>query len=304
MQAWWGGADMAKRVFQGSIVALVTPFRDGKVDEATLKELVEFQIKGGTDGIVPCGTTGESPTLDHDEHNRVVDVVIAAVGRRVPVIAGTGSNSTAEAISLTKHAKRSGADGALIVLPYYNKPTQKGLIEHCRAIADAVDLPLILYNIPGRTSVNMLPETVAQLADHPNIVGMKEATGNLEQMTQDIVLCGDKLSFLSGDDTLTLPLMSVGGRGIISVVANIVPKDVADMTRAFLNGDWKRARELHLKLFPLCQAMFIETNPIPVKTSLAMMGKIKEEFRLPLCPMTEANRKKLETALRNYGLLS
>ena len=294
---------MAKRVFQGSLVALVTPFRDGKVDEATLKELVEFQIKNGTDAIVPCGTTGESPTLDHDEHNRVVDIVITAVNKRIPVVAGTGSNSTAEAISLTRHAKQAGADGALIVLPYYNKPTQKGLTEHCRAIADAVDLPLILYNIPGRTGVNMLPETVAQLADHPNIVGMKEATGNLEQMTQDIVLCGDKLSFLSGDDTLTLPLMAVGGRGIISVVANIVPRDVADMTHAFLNGDWKRARELHLKLFPLSQAMFIETNPIPVKTALAMMGKIREEFRLPLCPMTEANRKKLETALRAYGLL-
>jgi 4-hydroxy-tetrahydrodipicolinate synthase len=294
---------MAKRVFQGSLVALVTPFRDGKVDEPTLKELVEFQIAGGTDAIVPCGTTGESPTLDHEEHRHVIDLVIRAVNKRIPVVAGTGSNSTAEAISLTKHAKAAGADAALIVLPYYNKPTQKGLIDHCRAIADAAGLPLILYNIPGRTGVNMLPETVAVLADHPNIVGMKEATGNLEQMTHDIVLCGDKLSFLSGDDTLTLPLMSVGGRGIISVVANIVPKDVADMTHAFLSGDWKRARELHLKLFPLCQAMFLETNPIPVKTALAMMGKLREEFRLPLCSMVDANRKKLETALRNYGLI-
>ena len=294
---------MAKRVFQGSLVALVTPFRDGKVDEPTLKQLVEFQIAGGTDAIVPCGTTGESPTLDHEEHRHVIDLVIRAVNKRIPVVAGTGSNSTAEAISLTKHAKAAGADAALIVLPYYNKPTQKGLIDHCRAIADAAGLPLILYNIPGRTGVNMLPETVAQLADHPNIVGMKEATGNLEQMTHDIVLCGDKLSFLSGDDTLTLPLMSVGGRGIISVVANIVPKDVADMAHAFLSGDWKRARELHLKLFPLCQAMFLETNPIPVKTALAMMGKIREEFRLPLCSMVDANRKKLEAALRNYGLI-
>jgi 4-hydroxy-tetrahydrodipicolinate synthase len=295
---------MAKRIFQGSLVALVTPFREGKVDEAKLKELVEFQIAGGTDVIVPCGTTGESPTLDHDEHKRVIDVVVQAVNRRIPVVAGTGSNSTAEAVSLTRHAKQAGADGALVVLPYYNKPTQKGLMEHCRAIADAVDLPLILYNIPGRTGVNMLPDTLAQLADHPNIVGMKEATGDLVQMTQDIVLCGDKLSFLSGDDTLTLPLMSVGGRGVISVVANIVPKDVAAMTHAFLNGDWKQARELHLKLFPLSQAMFIETNPIPVKTALAMMGKIREEWRLPLCPMLEANRKKLETALRAYGLLA
>jgi 4-hydroxy-tetrahydrodipicolinate synthase len=294
---------MTKRVFQGSLVALVTPFRDGRVDEATLKQLVEFQIRGGTDAIVPCGTTGESPTLDHAEHNRVVDVVVEAVGKRIPVVAGTGSNSTAEAISMTRHAKEAGADAALIVLPYYNKPTQKGLIEHCRKIADTVDLPLILYNIPGRTGVNMTPETLAQLADHPNIVGMKEATGNLEQMTQDIVLCGEKLSFLSGDDTLTLPLMSVGGKGVISVVANIVPKDVAELTHAFLNGDWKRARELHLKLFPLCQAMFYETNPIPVKTALVMMGKIREEFRLPMCPMTDANRKKLEAALRSYGLL-
>ena len=294
---------MAKRVFQGSLVALVTPFRDGKVDEATLKQLVEFQIRGGTDAIVPCGTTGESPTLDHAEHNHVVDVVIEAVDRRIPVVAGTGSNSTAEAISMTRHAKEAGADAALIVLPYYNKPTQKGMIEHCRKIADTVDLPLILYNIPGRTGVNMTPETLAQLADHPNIVGMKEATGSLEQMTQDIVLCGEKLSFLSGDDVLTLPLMSVGGKGIISVVANIVPKDVADMTHAFLSGDWKRARELHLKLFPLCQAMFYETNPIPVKTALAMMGKVREEFRLPLCPMTDANRKRLEAALQSYGLL-
>ena len=294
---------MAKRVFQGSLVALVTPFRDGRVDEAKLKELVEFHIQGGTDALVPCGTTGESPTLDHDEHKRVIDVVIQAANKRIPVVAGTGSNSTAEAVSLTKHAKAAGADGALIVLPYYNKPTQKGLIEHCRAIADGVDLPLILYNIPGRTGVNMLPETVAQLADHPNIVGMKEATGDIVQMTQDIVLCGNKLSFLSGDDTLTLPLMSVGGRGVISVVANIVPKDVADMTHTFLNGDWKRARELHLRLFPLCQAMFYETNPIPVKTAMGMMGMIKEEFRLPLCPMIEANRKKLEAALRTYGLL-
>ena len=294
---------MAKRVFQGSLVALVTPFRDGRVDEAKLKELVEFHVQGGTDALVPCGTTGESPTLDHDEHKRVIDVVIQAANKRIPVVAGTGSNSTAEAVSLTKHAKAAGADGALIVLPYYNKPTQKGLIEHCRAIADGADLPLILYNIPGRTGVNMLPETVAQLADHPNIVGMKEATGDIVQMTQDIVLCGNKLSFLSGDDTLTLPLMSVGGRGVISVVANIVPKDVADMTHAFLNGDWKRARELHLRLFPLCQAMFYETNPIPVKTAMGMMGMIKEEFRLPLCPMIEANRKKLEAALRTYGLL-
>ena len=292
-----------KRVFQGSMVAVVTPFKDGRVDEAKVRELVEFHIKNGTDVLVPCGTTGESPTLSHDEHRRVIELAIQTANKRIPVVAGTGSNSTAEAIDLTRYAKNAGADGALVVLPYYNKPTQQGLIAHCRAIADAVELPLILYNIPGRTGINMLPETLAVLADHPNIVGMKEATGNLEQMTQDIVLCGAKLSFLSGDDTLTLPLMAVGGKGVISVVANIVPRDVADLTRAFLSGDWKRARELHLKLFPLCQAMFCETNPIPVKTAMALMGMINGELRLPLCPMSEANLNKLKGALRAYGLI-
>jgi 4-hydroxy-tetrahydrodipicolinate synthase len=286
------------------MVALVTPFRDGRVDEAKIRELVEFHVKNGTDVVVPCGTTGESPTLSHDEHKRVIEVAVEAANKRIPVVAGTGSNSTAEAIDLTRHAKKAGADGALVVLPYYNKPTQQGLIAHCRAIADAVDLPLILYNIPGRTGVNMLPETLAVLADHPNIVGMKEATGNLEQMTHDIVLCGDKLSFLSGDDTLTLPLMAVGGRGVISVVANIVPRDVADLTRAFLSGDWKRAREIHLRLFPLCQAMFYETNPIPVKTAMSLLGMITGELRLPLCPMSEANLNRLKAAMRAYGLLS
>jgi len=293
-----------KKVFQGSMVAVVTPFKDGRVDEAKIRELVEFQIKNGTDVLVPCGTTGESPTLSHDEHRRVIQVAVEATNKRISVVAGTGSNSTAEAIDLTRYAKKVGADGALVVLPYYNKPTQQGLIAHCRAIADAVELPLILYNIPGRTGINMLPETLAVLADHPNIVGMKEATGNLEQMTHDIVLCGDRLSFLSGDDTLTLPLMAVGGRGVISVVANIVPRDVADLTRAALNGDWKRAREVHLKLFPLCQAMFFETNPIPVKTALSLMGMISGELRLPLCPMSETNLNKLKAAMRAYGLLT
>jgi 4-hydroxy-tetrahydrodipicolinate synthase len=292
-----------KRVFQGSMVAVVTPFKDGRVDEAKVRELVEFHIKNGTDVLVPCGTTGESPTLSHDEHRRVIELTIQTANKRIPVVAGTGSNSTAEAIDLTRYARNAGADGALVVLPYYNKPTQQGLIAHCRAIADAVDLPLILYNIPGRTGINMLPETLAALADHPNIVGMKEATGNLEQMTHDIVLCGAKLSFLSGDDTLTLPLMAVGGKGVISVVANNVTRDVADLTRAFLSGDWKRARELHLKLFPLCQAMFCETNPIPVKTAMALMGMIGGELRMPLCPMSEANLSKLKAALRAYGLI-
>lgn len=292
-----------KRMFQGSMVALVTPFKSGRIDESALRELVEFHINNGTDVLVPCGTTGESPTLTHDEHRRVIELTVEAANRRIAVVAGTGSNSTAEAIDLTCYARQAGADGALVVLPYYNKPTQAGLIAHCRAVADAAELPLILYNIPGRTGINMLPETLAALADHPYIVGMKEATGNLEQMTQDIVLCGDRLSFLSGDDTLTLPLLAVGGRGVISVIANIVPRDVADLTHAFLGGDWKRAREIHLRLFPLCQAMFYETNPIPVKTAMAILGMIDGELRLPLCPMNESNLDRLKAAMRAYGLI-
>lgn len=292
-----------KKVFQGSIVALVTPFKDGRVDETRLRALVDFHVKNGTDAIVPAGTTGESPVLSHDEHKRLVEIVVEAAAGRVPVIAGTGSNSTAEAIDLTLHAKKAGADGALLVCPYYNKPTQKGLIEHYRAIADRVELPGIIYNIPGRTSVNMLPESILALADHPNIVGVKEASGNLEQMTQLIIGAGDRLSVVSGDDTLTLPLMAVGGKGVISVVANIVPKETSDLTRAALAGDWKRARELHWKLFPLSQAMFYETNPIPVKEALGMMGMIEPEFRLPLSRMSDANRERLRSVLHQYGLV-
>lgn len=293
-----------KKSFEGSIVAMVTPFRDGKVDEVKIRELVEFHVKNGTDAIVPCGTTGESPTLSHTEHKRVVEVTIEAAAGRIPVVAGTGSNSTAEAIELTQHAKQAGADGVLMVCPYYNKPTQAGLVAHYKAVAAAVDIPIIMYNIPGRTGVNMLTETVAALAGLPNIVGMKEASGSLEQMTEVISLCGDRLTVVSGDDTLTLPLMAVGGKGVISVVANIVPKETAEMTRAALNGDWKRAKELHLRLFPLCKAMFYETNPIPVKTAMQLLGRLNGELRLPLCPMSQANRDKLQKALQAYGLLS
>jgi len=293
-----------KKSFEGSIVAMVTPFRDGKVDEVKIRELVQFHVKNGTDAIVPCGTTGESPTLSHAEHKRVVEVTIEAAAGQIPVIAGTGSNSTAEAIELTQHAKQAGADGVLMVCPYYNKPTQAGLIAHYKAVAAAVDIPIIMYNIPGRTGVNMLTETVAALAELPNIVGMKEASGSLEQMTEVISLCGDRLTVVSGDDTLTLPLMAVGGKGVISVVANIVPKETAEMTRAALNGDWKRAKELHLRLFPLCKAMFYETNPIPVKTAMQLLGRLNGELRLPLCPMSQANRDKLQKALQAYGLLS
>lgn len=293
-----------KKSFQGSIVAMVTPFRDGKVDVAKIRELVEFHVKNGTHAIVPCGTTGESPTLSHEEHKKVVEVTIQAAAGRVPVIAGTGSNSTAEAIELTAHAKKAGADGVLMVCPYYNKPTQKGLVAHYRAIAEAVDIPIILYNIPGRTGINMLPETVVTLAELPNIVGIKEASGSLEQMTEVIHLCGERITVVSGDDTLTLPLMSVGGKGVISVIANILPKESAEMTNAALNGDWKRAKELHMRMFPLCKAMFYETNPIPVKTAMQLLGRLNGELRLPLAPMSEANRDRLGKALRDYGLLS
>ena len=290
--------------FQGSIVALVTPFRGGTVDEAKLKELVEMHVTQGTDGIVPCGTTGESPTLSHDEHRRVVEIVIEAARGRLHVIAGTGSNATSEAISLTAHAKKAGATGALVVNPYYNKPTQEGLYRHFRAVADAVDIPILAYNIASRTAINVETDTLVRLVkDCPNIVGVKEASGSLDQMTQVILACGPDFSVLSGDDNLTLPLMSVGGRGVISVIANIVPRETAEMTHAALAGDWKLARELHLKLFPLARAAFMETNPIPVKEAMGMMGMLEPEFRLPMCPMGAANRERLKTILVQHGLI-
>jgi len=293
-----------ERTFQGSLVAMVTPFHEGRVDEGKLRELVDFHVAHGTDGLVPCGTTGESPTLTHEEHRRVVEIVIQQARGRIPVVAGTGSNSTAEAIELTQHAAKAGATGALLVTPYYNKPTQQGLYEHFRAIAHAVpDLPLIVYNIQGRTAVNVETETLARLAQIPNIVGVKEASGSLDQMTAVIMACGPEFTVLSGDDTLTLPLMSVGGRGVISVVGNFLAREVADVTHAALEGDWKRARDLHLKLYPVCRAMFIETNPIPVKEAMAMLGMIRAEWRLPMCPMTPANREKLRHALIQAGVL-
>jgi 4-hydroxy-tetrahydrodipicolinate synthase len=294
-----------RRTFQGSLVALVTPFRNGAVDEAKLRELVEFHVRQGTDAIIPCGTTGESPTLSHDEHKRVVEIAIEAANGRVPVVAGTGSNSTAEAIDLTAHAKRAGATGALVVNPYYNRPTQEGLYRHFRAVAEAVDLPILVYNIASRTAVNVETDTMARLAkDCPNIVGVKEASGSLDQMTQVILACGPEFSVLSGDDNITLPLMAVGGRGVVSVVANFVPRETVEMTHAALAGDWKLARDLHLRLFPLCRAMFMETNPIPVKEAMAMMGMIEPEFRLPMCRMSEANRPRLRAILEQFGLLS
>lgn len=290
-------------MFKGSIVAIVTPFTKGQVDYEKLRELVEFQIAGGTDAIVPCGTTGESSTLDYDEHMQVVTTVIEQVNKRVPVIAGTGSNSTAEAIELSQKAKEAGADGVLLVTPYYNKPTQEGLVRHYTAIADAVAIPQILYNVPGRTGVNLLPETVARLAPHTNIVAIKEATGSLQQASEVLALCGDQIDVLSGDDFITFPMMACGAKGVISVLANIMPKTVADLVDAFFAGDMATARKLHLDTLKIGSAMFIESNPIPVKTSLGLMGKCSDELRLPLCPMGAANKEKLAAILKEYKLI-
>ncbi|MBT1073259.1 4-hydroxy-tetrahydrodipicolinate synthase [Pelotalea chapellei] len=290
-------------MFKGSIVAIVTPFKNGTVDEETLRQLVEFQIENGTDAIVPCGTTGESSTLDYDEHDRVIEIVIQQVNKRVPVIAGTGSNSTREAIEMTQHAKELGADGCLLVTPYYNKPTQEGLYRHYTAVADAVAIPQILYNVPGRTGVNMLPETVARLAEHKNIVAIKEATGSLQQASEIMALCGDKIDVLSGDDFITFPMMACGAKGVISVLANIMPKAVADLTDAYFAGDLDKARKLHLDTLKISNAMFIESNPIPVKTALGLMGKCSDEVRLPLCPMGEGNKAKLAAIMKEYKLI-
>jgi len=292
------------QTFQGSFVAMVTPFRNGKVDEAKLRELVELHVTHGTDGLIPCGTTGESPTLSHDEHRRVVETVIEAARGRIRVIAGTGSNSTAEAIELTKHAERAGAAGALVVNPYYNKPTQDGLYRHFRAVAESVAIPVVLYNIQSRTAINVETDTMARLArDVKNIVGVKEASGSLDQMSQVIAACGPDFSVLSGDDNITLPLLVIGGGGVVSVIANIVPRETADLVHAALEGDWKRARDLHYRLFPLARAAFLETNPIPIKEAMALAGMIEPEFRLPMCRMSDANREKLRAILKPYGLI-
>lgn len=287
----------------GSLVAIVTPFRKGKVDERALAELIEWQIAKGTNGIVPCGTTGESATLSHEEHNRVIELTVEVVNRRVPVIAGTGSNSTDEAIALTRHAKQAGADAALLITPYYNRPTQEGLYRHYKAVAESVDLPLVLYNIPGRTGVNMLPATIARLSSIGTIVGVKEGSGSVQQASDIVQLCGDRLTLLAGDDALTLPMMAVGGKGVITVTANLLPTEMAQLVKAFADGNVAEARRLHFKLSPVFAALFYETNPIPVKEALGMMGKIDPELRLPLCPMAQDNREKLVRVLKDAGLI-
>ena len=292
------------RGFQGAFVAIVTPFRDGKVDEQCLVDLIEFHIANGTHGIVPCGTTGESATLSHEEHHRVVELTVKTVNGRVPVVAGSGSNSTAEAIDLTRHAKQAGADGVLMVSPYYNKPSQEGLYQHYKAVAEAVDIPIILYNVPSRTSSNILPQTVARLAQIDNIAGIKEATADLNQISEVIRLCPDDFAVLSGDDFTSMPTVLIGGKGVISVTSNVAPRDMSDMMSAALAGDLARAKSLHYKLFPLMQAMFYDTNPVPVKKSLELMGKIKSGTpRLPLYPMNDDALSRLKSALANYGLI-
>jgi 4-hydroxy-tetrahydrodipicolinate synthase len=288
-------------MFKGSIVALVTPFdADNNIDRAKLAELIDFHVAQGTDAIVVAGTTGESPTLNHREHEKLIDLAVEMSAGRIPVIAGTGSNSTTEALLLTRHAAKAKVDAALMITPYYNKPTQPGLIEHFKTVAEAVDIPIILYNVPGRTAVSMAPETVATLARIKNIVAIKEASGSLDQSSEIASLCD--ITILSGDDSLTLPLMSIGAKGIISVVANIVPADVKKMVDLALKEDFESARKLHKKLYPLCKSMFYETNPIPVKTAMKLLGRLNGKLRLPLVPMQEANQKKLETALKEYGL--
>lgn len=290
-------------LFAGLTVAIVTPFKNGAVDWDELGKLVEWHIGQGTDTLAPCGTTGESPTLDHDENERVVAFVCEKAAGRIKVMAGTGSNSTSEAIRMTKAAKKSGANGTLQVGPYYNKPTQEGYYRHFGAIAEACDLPQVIYNIPGRTGSNILPETIARLADqYPTVVAIKEATGSLDQASQIAALCD--LAILSGDDSLTLPLMSIGGKGVVSVVGNIVPKDMLALVRAFAAGNIAEAQSWHRKLFPLCRDMLsVATNPIPVKTAMKLLGRGNGEFRLPMCPMDAAGEAKVRQTLVNYGLL-
>jgi 4-hydroxy-tetrahydrodipicolinate synthase len=290
-------------VFQGVFTALVTPFRDGALDERALHDLVELQIGAGIDGLVPCGSTGEAATLSHAEHRRVVEVVVAAARGRVQVLAGTGSNSTAEAIELTRHAKEAGADGAVLISPYYNKPTQQGLVAHYSEVARQTAFPLLVYNIPGRTASNVLPDTLARLADLEQVVGVKEACGNLDQMAHVIAAVPDSFAVLSGDDSLTLPLLAIGGAGVISTTSNLVPAEMVELVRAFRAGDVERARAIHYRLLPLFDALFVETNPIPVKAALALRGVLLEELRLPLTRLSPPNRERLQVAMKELGLL-
>jgi 4-hydroxy-tetrahydrodipicolinate synthase len=290
-------------MFEGVYTALVTPFRDDRIDYAALEAIIEAQVKGGVDGVVPVGTTGESPTLSFDEHKEYVKRVVALVDRRVRVIAGTGSNSTREAVHLSQAAQEYGVDGVLLVNPYYNKPPQRGLVAHFEAVAKSISIPAILYNIPGRTGINFLPESILELLDRaPNIVSIKEATGDLAQMMRVIELCGERLTLLSGDDNLLLPVLSIGGRGVISVLSNILPADMKKIVTLYNEGKIDESRKLFYKILPLCRAMFYETNPIPVKAAMEMMGRCGGDLRLPLVSLSDEHRAKLRQALLDYGV--
>ncbi len=290
-------------MFSGALTAIVTPFRDGAVDERALRDLIEWQIASRIDGIVPCGSTGESATLSHAEHERVIKLTVEQVRKRVPVVAGTGSNSTAEAIRLTASAREMGADGALLISPYYNKPTQDGIFKHYKMIAESVDLPLIVYNIPGRTGSNIAPETFARLCEVKNVVGIKEASGSMDQVSDIRRLCGDRLAILSGDDALTLPIIALGGKGVISTSSNAVPGEMHELAASALAGDFARARETHYRMLPLMRALFVETNPIPIKQALAFMGKCSNEMRLPLVPMTQGPAERMKSAMKELRLI-
>lgn len=290
--------------FSGAYTALVTPFQDGKIDEDRFRAHIEWQITEGIHGLVPCGTTGESATLTHDEHKEAIRICVDQANKRVPVLAGAGSNNTKEAIHLTQFAKEAGADGVLLISPYYNKPTQEGIYQHFKHIADTISIPMVLYNVPGRTGSNIMPSTVARLhKDIPQIVGIKEATGNLIQVSDLIEQCGTSLNVLSGDDFTLLPLLSIGGAGVISVVSNLLPNKMANLCNAWNEGDISTARKLHFEMQPLNRAMFMESNPIPVKTALALQGKMDTDFRLPMVPLAEENLEKLKTIMTDSGLL-
>jgi 4-hydroxy-tetrahydrodipicolinate synthase len=292
-------------MLKGSIVALVTPFnKDGQINEEKLKSLIDWHIENGTDGILVCGTTGESATLTHPEHRKVMDIASAHINKRIPLVAGCGSNSTHEALELVQHAKKVGAEYALVITPYYNKPTQEGLYQHFKKIADEVDIPIIIYNVPSRTGSNILPDTVGRLyADCKNIVGIKEASGNLDQITKIMTKVDDKFLLFSGSDEVTLPILSIGGAGVVSVVANIMPRESHDLVASFLDGDIAKAKKLQLYLYDIIKALFIETNPIPAKTSLGLMGLIEPNLRLPLYKMSDENLKKLTSILKKYKLI-
>lgn len=290
-------------MFKGAFTAIVTPFSGGQIDTQALRNHVDFQIESGIDGLVPCGTTGEASTLSHDEHIEVVRITVKHAAGRVPIIAGSGSNSTSEALQLTKRVKEVGADACLMITPYYNKPTQEGLYQHFSTIAEQVDIPIILYNVPGRTGINMLPDTVARLAKIPNIVGLKDATSDLKQASYTRQLTPDDFVILSGEDSLVYPLMAVGGSGVICVTSNILPTEMAQLCRKFMEGDIAGAKKLHHQVLPMCDTLFVETNPIPVKAALAMMGRIKNELRLPLVPISEKGAEKVRSALKDFGII-